>query len=102
MKKEPSVLFYIITSIVGSVGNIAAFAFHLYTTYLAYQASLFDAMLTLSTPVISEMYWFFRIWCGTGEFINRYSVMFFITGALVLLSITFISLRLKREIERNL
>ena len=49
-------------------------ALHLYTTYIAFKISGFiSAFLTFIFPPLSELYWVWRFWNGTGEFFNPYT-----------------------------
>lgn len=95
-------VYLLIFVILGSIGNLAAIGFHLYTVWIAYHySSWIAAIFTMALPVVAEIYWMFRLWYETGEFINRYSVMFFIVAGLVLCSIILLSVRLTKETKRR-
>jgi len=36
--------------------------YHLWTVIIAFQHGLFSGIITLVLPVISEIYWFFKMW----------------------------------------
>jgi hypothetical protein len=54
--------------------SISSLALHGYTCVVAYEASgLLAAVMTFMAPPVSEVYWFLRIWHGSGVFWNSYS-----------------------------
>jgi hypothetical protein len=56
------------------VAGIGFSLFHLYTAFIAFEAAGFvAAIITLSFPVIAELYWGWRIWNESGYFLNHYS-----------------------------
>jgi hypothetical protein len=66
--------------------GVGSFVIHLYTTYVAYQASgLVGAILTFSMPPISEIYLFATIWYSTGTFLNLYTLRLLAWASLILL-----------------
>lgn len=55
------------------VAGIGFSLFHLYTAFVAFEAGgFFAAIITLSFPVVSELYWGWRIWNESGYFLNHY------------------------------
>jgi hypothetical protein len=71
--------------------NVAAAAFHLYTTYVAYYfVGGMGAFITFATPLLSEIYWFISIWHSTGMFLNGFTmrilaclIVFIVAGAVL-------------------
>ena len=54
--------FFLIWSVVGYIAGIAGIGAHILATYIAYSASgVGSAILTLVTPVISEIYWLYQL-----------------------------------------
>ena len=65
--------------------QLGGLALHLFTTFLAYQVSgFFAAFLTFIFPPISELFWIWRFWNISGEFLNFYTHWFIVyIGAVV-------------------
>lgn len=42
--------------------NLLAIAFHLYTAYLSMSKGFIAFALTLSLPVLAEIYWLIKLW----------------------------------------
>lgn len=60
------------------IAQIGGVALHLWTAYMAFRTGNF--LLTAAVfllPVFAELYWFVRVWIGTGDFINLYSLACF-------------------------
>ena len=56
------------------VAGLGFSLFHLYTGFIAFQAAGFiAAIITLSFPVVAELYWVWRIWNEGGHFLNHYT-----------------------------
>jgi len=61
-------IFYIIIGILGLV-------IHLWTILLSWGSNgIVAAIIALSLPVISEIFWFFKSWNTTGSFFNTYTI----------------------------
>jgi hypothetical protein len=57
--------------------------FHLYTVYVAFKmAGLFGAFLSLIFPAVSEIFWFFKLWNISHQFVNLYSARLFLAIAM--------------------
>lgn len=53
---------------------ISAIALHIFTIIFAFKASGFiSAFISLIFPVLSQIYWFIKMWWVTGSFINVFS-----------------------------
>jgi hypothetical protein len=62
-------------SFYGMASYLCLFAFHLYTTYTAYElAGLAAAAVTLATPPLSDAFWLINIWKSTGVFLNIFTL----------------------------
>lgn len=56
--------------------QLAALALHVFTVYIAYQATgWLGAILTLVMPGISELYWFVMGWVHTGSPFSDYGLL---------------------------
>jgi hypothetical protein len=58
--------------------QLGGLALHLWTAYIAFRTGSF--LLTVGSlifPFGAEIYWFFRVWSATGDFINLYSLACF-------------------------
>jgi hypothetical protein len=59
---------------IAAMSWLSGIALHLYTILFAYKASgFFSALLTLIFPIIAQVFWIFKTWHITGEFINGFS-----------------------------
>jgi hypothetical protein len=80
VKAKPSGLSSLLGPLGGMMLFIAQFGiaiFHFYTAILAYQVDgFYSAFVSISLPIISELYWLVRIWHLSGAFWNVYSLRF--------------------------
>ena len=61
-----------------SIFPISSIIFHLWTTYIAFdQGGFFGGLLTFIFPLMSELYWVFKVW-GENETYTTISIIHFI------------------------
>lgn len=58
------------------VSRLDFLAIHLYTVYVAFKLSGFvSAFITVSLPMLAELFWGWRIWNESGHFMNYYTLL---------------------------
>jgi hypothetical protein len=57
------------------IGWVLSAGIYLLTLYIAYLTGFFQMLLTLAFPVVSQIYWIFRLWYETGTFFNLLTLL---------------------------
>jgi hypothetical protein len=72
---QSKTLLSTLASTYGTASCACLIAFHLYTTYTAYElAGSFFTLVTLVTPPSSDVFWLITIWKSTGLFLNIFTL----------------------------
>ena len=85
-----NLIAFVATIIILSIW-ISGISLHLYTILVAYKVSGFiSALIALSLPFITQVYWVIKMWHITDHFINGYSFYVFIYIVYFIIAMTLI------------